>query len=97
MPTRPSKPLQSKSPTKQQANNTAIGSFHSAAGRREVARAFVRVRPWMAMKTAMSANAMHFKEFLIAMSARVLAIGYTPTSNHDNDFLGVEEYVLRTA
>jgi hypothetical protein len=53
----------------------------------------------MAMKTAMSASAMDFKEFLIAMSARILAIGYTPT-NHDSDFLGAAracykgEYVL---
>ena len=55
----------------------------------------------MSMKTAMSASAMHFKEFLIAMPARILAIGYTPT-NHDSDFLGAarayyKEYVLRTA
>jgi hypothetical protein len=33
----------------------------------------------------MSASAMDFKEFLIAMSALVLVIGYTPT-NHESKF-----------
>jgi hypothetical protein len=59
------------------------------------------MRAAMAMKTAMSASVMDFKEFFFAMSARILAIGYTPT-HHDSGFLGAaarayyNECVLRT-
>jgi hypothetical protein len=40
------------------------------------ARAFVCAAAAIAMKTAMSASAIIFKEFLIAMSAGILAIGW---------------------
>jgi hypothetical protein len=60
------------------------------------------VRAAIAMKTAMSASAMHFKEFFIAMSASILAIQDTRQRTTIAIFSALrvltyyKEYVLRT-
>jgi hypothetical protein len=66
------KPLQPSS-TEQQATRQSAPFTPLAAPELDLS---LRTRAAMAMKKAMSASAMHFKGFLIAMSARVLAIGY---------------------